>query len=144
MRLGTLLAYLSLTVFACGGTDNMPDEGTPEATETEATESVGRSNDTSDDASALFDMSKPPVLMTTVIAPPESKIENEGEVLVDVRTVNSAVDTAWVAESSGFPQVDEFALNHILTNNMNIKVGWGDPPFQIKVFVRQQSSGDSK
>lgn len=131
MRLRTLLAFLILTAFACGGSNDEAEEATPEATET-----AGESIETSDDASPQFDMTKPPVVTSTAIVPLESEIKNEGEVLIDVRTVDTVVDTAWVTESSGFPEVDEFALNHVLTNNMTMRMGWGDPPIQMKVSVR--------
>ena len=130
-RAATVLVFLVLTAFACGGTDNATERETPQTTET-----AGISNGTADENAAPIDMSKPPEVRLPLMAPQDSEVKNEGEVLIDVRTVDTIVDTAWVTESSGFPDVDEFALNHVLTNNMTMRMGWGDPPFQMKVSVR--------
>lgn len=130
IRATTVLAFLALTVIACGGTDNTTEVATPEAAET-----AGEPDEASEDTLPRFDVSQPPVIRSTAVVPSESEIENEGDVLIDVRTVDTVVDTAWVTESSGFPEVDEFALNHVLTNNKTLKMGWGDPPLQMKVAV---------
>jgi len=140
MRIPTLLAIFVLTAFACGGTDNTAEEKVVP----EAPAPPGESNDASDVSSAQFDMSKPPVISSPAIVPPESELENEGDVLINVRTVDAVVDTAWVTESSGLPEVDEFALNHVLTNNRTMKIGWGDPPFQMKVSVIVPIDSDSQ
>lgn len=83
-------------------------------------------------------------LKTTATVPPNSSIANEGDVLIDVRTTNAVVDTAWISRSSGYPEVDEFALSYFLQSFKNLQVGMGDPPFQMLVSVRVPSTtGDS-
>lgn len=131
MRATTVLAFLALTAFACGGTERAPKEAT-----LEATESAGGSNAPPAERSVMFDMSKEPIVGSSTIVPPESEIENEGVVWLEVRTVNTVIDTAWVIVSSGFAEVDEFALFHVMTNIPTMRVGWGDPPFKMKVSVR--------
>ena len=56
--------------------------------------------------------------------------------MLEVRTVDGKIDTAWIAKSSGFPEVDEFALANTLSTGLVIQIGFGDPPFQMKVAVR--------
>ncbi len=139
MRTTSVLAFLALTAFACGGTDNAADDVTPGSTET-----AEGSNYTPDEPSVLFDMSKERIVGASTTVPPESEIENEGIVWLEVRTVNTVIDTAWVIVSSGFDEVDEFALHHVLTNIGKFKVGWGDPPFKMQVIVRVPTDGDGQ
>jgi len=68
--------------------------------------------------------------------PPESGIEHDGIVWLEIRTVNAVIDTAWVIATSGFPEVDEFALNQVLKRPQTPKIGWGDPPLKMQFTVR--------
>lgn len=140
MRATTVLAFLFLTAFACGGSGDTPNEAIPEAAET-----AGRTINTPDNPLVLFDATKEAVVGMSAIVPPESEIENEGIVWLEVRTVNTVFDTAWVIVSSGFPEVDEFALNQVLTNNWPFKkIGWGDPPVKVQFVVRVPTDGDGQ
>ena len=131
MRLGMLLALLALTALACGGTDYASEELAPETTET-----VDGPYNTPDDPLALFDMTKEAIVGMSATVPPESEIEHEGIVWLQVRTVDNVIDSAWVIVSSGWPEVDEFALNRVLTDNWMFKIGWGDPPVKVQFVVR--------
>ena len=122
---------------------------------------TGCSNGTTDDTSQPSSTAEPSVVInatsvsespdstlfqleTTVAVPPNSGISNEGDVLIDVRTANAVVDTAWISRSSGYQEVDEYALNYFLQNFKNLQVGMGDPPFQMLVSVRVPSAtGDN-
>lgn len=77
-----------------------------------------------------------PRVRSTVPVPPGLSIENEGEVLIDIRTVNSVVDTAWIVRSSGNLQVDDFALNYVREDYKPAKMGFGDPPLLMQLSVR--------
>ena len=137
MRSGTLLAFLALTAFACGGTDNATEEVTPEATV-----SAGGPYLTHDELVNLFKeeimsgkLASSGIVGRSATVPPESGIEHEGIVWLEVRTVNTVIDTAWVIASSGFPEVDEFALNQVLKSTRTWKIGWGDPPLKMHFTV---------
>ena len=138
MRATTVLAFFVLTAFACGETENEAEEAKPEATET-----AGGSIITPDNPLG-FDMTKEAIVGRSATVPPESEIENEGVVWLEVRTVNNLIDTAWVSVSSRFPEVDEFALNQVLTNNWPHKIGWGDPPVKVQFFVRVPTDSDGQ
>lgn len=138
MRLCTLLAFLSLTVYACGGTDHSPEEAT-----SEATEMAGGPDITHDEfvnllkeevMSGRFEAGG--IVGSYATLPPESETKNEGTVWLEVRTVNTLIDTAWVIASSGWPEVDEFALNQVLKITRPVNKGWGDPPLKMHFTVK--------
>ena len=140
MRLCTLSAFLVLTAIACGGADNVPEDETPATTET-----AGGPYNTPDRPLVLFDMTKEAIVGASAIVPSESGIEHEGIVWLQARTVNNVVDSAWVIVSSGWPEVDEFALDHFLRNNRTtFKIGWGDPPFKIQFVVRVPTESEGQ
>ncbi|MXW04547.1 MAG: hypothetical protein F4Z81_05700 [Gemmatimonadetes bacterium] len=139
MRLCALLAFLGMTVFACGRTDNKIEEATPEATGP-----AGGPYNTTDDPIVLFDKTKEAIVGASAIVPPDSGIEHEGIVWLEVRTVNTVIDTAWVIVSSGFPEVDDFALNQVQKKTRPWKVGWGDPPFKLQFVVRVPEDSDGQ
>ena len=135
-RTTSVLAFLAVTAFACSGTDNAAEDVTPGSTETE-----GDSNDTPDEPFVLFDMTKEPIVGASTTVPPESEIEHEEDVWLEVRTVNTVIDTAWVIVSSGFAEVDEFALNHVMTYNQLRKpffMGLDNESLNARIFVRHQ------
>lgn len=77
-----------------------------------------------------------PQVTSTVPVPPGILIENEGDVLIDVRTVNTVVDTAWIVRSSGHPEVDDFALKFVHNDFKPARLGFGDPPLLMLVSVK--------
>ena len=125
------LAFIALMAFACGGTDNVAEDMPPDAVKT-----TGVTGGTPDEPAVLFYKTKEPLAAVSTVVQPESGIENEGVVWLEVRTVNTIIDTAWVIVTSGYAEVDAFALNHVLTNIGKWKLGWGDPPFKMQVIVR--------
>lgn len=139
MRATYLLAFIALTAFACGGNDNAAVDTPPEAIKT-----TGVTGGTFDEPAVLFVSTKEAIAATIAVVPPESGIEHEGVVWLEVRTVNTVIDTAWVIVTSGFAEVDAFALNHVLTKIGTRKVGWGDPPFKMQVFVRLPADVDEQ
>ena len=146
MRLITLLAFLSLTVVACGGNDNVPEDETPDTTEMADGPYL-----THDEFVTLLiaevmsgKFSSSGIVGRSATVSPESGIENEGTVWLEVRTVNALIDTAWVIASSGFPEVDEFALNQVLKRPQTLKIGWGDPPLKMEFNVRVPNDDDGQ
>ena len=146
MRLGTPLAFLALTVFACGGDDRAQEDATPEAAET-----AGGPYLTHDEFVNLLKeevmsgrLGSSGIVGSSATVPPESGIENEGTVWLEVRTVNTLIDTAWVIVSSGFPEVDEFALNQVLKRTRPWKIGWGDPPLKMEFVVKVPGDNDGQ
>lgn len=131
MRSCVILALFGLTV-ACGSNDDAGEGNGPSiAVETAVVNTVTATDTTTDS-----NMPEPPTFRTTVLVPTDSEIKNEGDVLLEVRTAEGERDPAWVAETSGYPEVDEFALDDFLTDGNVIKFGWGDPPYQMMVNVR--------
>ena len=162
MRLYGLLVLIVLAS-ACGGSDAAGEDSSPSVnietvvvttdTETDAAgednspsvniETVVVTTDTETDAATGVVSMEPLMFQTTTLAPPSSELKNEGDVLLEVRTEEGELDTAWVAESSGFPEVDEFALDYVRTSKMVVKLGRGDPPYRMMVYVRVPiESGD--
>ncbi|MCY3556986.1 MAG: hypothetical protein OXH56_16880 [Gemmatimonadetes bacterium] len=145
-RATTVLTFLALSAFACGGTDNAPEDAAPETTEM-----AGGPYLTHDEfvnllkeeiMSGKFDAGG--IVGRSATVPPESGIENEGTVWLEVRTVNAVIDTAWVIASSGFPEVDEFALNQVLKRPQTPKIGWGDPPLMMHFTVKVPDDSDGQ
>ena len=133
MRAFTFLAFLIAVAVACGGTDNAADE---DIGPTITVETAVVAADSATDSAAVAGMAEPPTFQTTAMVPSDSEINFEGDVLLEVRTVEGELDTVWIAESSGYPEVDEFALDHVLTSGVVIRFGWGDPPYRMMVYVR--------
>lgn len=136
MRATYLLAYIALTAFACGGNENTAVDIPSEAIKT-----TGVTGGTPDKPAALFDMTKEPIVGATTVVAPESGIENEGVVWLEVRTVEAEIDTAWVIVSSGFPEVDVFALKYVMTYNQLRKPFFRDldnDSLNARIFVRHQ------
>ena len=132
MRVFTIMAFFAAVTVACGGTDNASVDNGP----TDKVETAVVATDAEADTAADAGMEGPPTFQTTLMVPSDREINNEGDVLLEVRTVEGALDTVWIAESSGYSEVDDFALDQVLTSGLAIKFGWGDPPYRLMAFVR--------
>lgn len=146
IRATTVLAFLVLTAFACGGNNKATEVATPETTET-----AGGPYLTHDEFVNLLKeeimsgkFRSDGIVGRSATVPPESGIEHEGTVWLEVRTVNAVIDTAWVIASSGFPEVDEFALNQVLKRPQTPKIGWGDPPLKMHFTVSVPEDSDGQ
>ncbi len=140
MRSCIILALFGLTI-ACGSSDDAGEVNGPSITVETAVVNAVTATDTTTDSN----MPEPPTFRTTVLVPPDSEIKNEGDVLLEVRTAEGELDTAWVAETSGYPEVDEFAMEHLMSLKESGHYFSLDPmeqAFLFRLINRQHSDSD--
>lgn len=98
-------------------------------------------HDVQEESSTDFDTAEVGAFPFLAAILPGSDLQREGDVLVALHMVEGLVDTAWVVESSGFSEVDEFAMNHVLTGD-DIRhpfyMDMENDSVKARIFVRHQ------